>query len=179
LETQDDAQRVVGPVVLARSWPRAAVLARPAGEDPFPWPNASGRRPVVVLVTIVDTNVDRMFTRTFAGSPIRIGSHRSTDLRLRHPEIARCHGEIGFEPGSLWFRNRAWTKRTFVDEASLTRGEAVTLTDQSVISIGPFRIDVSLCKLRFREAERSRRTTPLVLPAYRELFHETRAVSDE
>jgi predicted component of type VI protein secretion system len=150
VETADDVQRMASPVGLERQ----------------SWPGVMAKRPLVVLVTVVDTDAGRMFSRTFAGSPIRIGSHRSNDLRLRHREVARCHGEIGFEAGSVWLRNRAWTRRTLVDEAPLARGEAVTVTDQSVIVIGPFRIDVSLCKPRLREAERSRRTTPLVLPSF-------------
>jgi predicted component of type VI protein secretion system len=121
-------------------------------------------RPLVALVTIVDTDSERMFSRTFAASPIRIGSHRTSDLHLRHPQVARCHGEISFEPGCACFLNRAWSKRTSVDDWRLARGEAVWLTEWSVIALGPFRIDVSLCKPRLRDAERSRKVTPLVLP---------------
>ena len=122
-------------------------------------------RPLVALITIVDTTSDRMFSRTFAASPIRIGSHRASDLHLRHPQVARCHGEISFRPGSACFRNRAWAKHTSVDQWRLARGEAVWLAEHSVIALGPFRIDVSLCKPRLRDAERSRKVTPLVLPS--------------
>ena len=121
-------------------------------------------KPLVALVTIVDTGSERMFSRTFAASPIRIGSHRASDLHLRHPQVARYHGEIFFEPGSACFLNRAWSKQTSVDEWRLARGEAVWLTEWSVIALGPFRIDLSLCKPRLRDAERSRKVTPLVLP---------------
>ena len=121
-------------------------------------------RPIVALVTIVDTSSDRMFSRTFAASPIRIGSHRGSDLHLRHPQVARRHGEISFQSGSACFRNRAWSKRTCVDQWRLARGEGVWLAEQSVIALGPFRIDVSFCRPRLRDGERSRKVTPLVLP---------------
>ncbi|HET6151024.1 MAG TPA: FHA domain-containing protein [Polyangia bacterium] len=121
-------------------------------------------RSLVALVTIVDTTSDRMFSRIFAESPIRIGSHRASDLHLHHPEVARCHGEISFQLGSACFRNRAWSKQTCVDEWRLARGEGVWLAERAVIALGPFRIDVSFCKPRLRDAERSRKVTPLVLP---------------
>jgi len=126
---------------------------------------ATNRAPVA-LVTVVDAGSERLFSRTFAVSPIRIGSHRASDLQLRHPAIARCHGEICFEAGWVCFRNRAWSKRTLVDQWRLARGEAVWLAAESVIALGPFRIDVSLCKPKpaMRDAERSRKVTPLVLP---------------
>jgi pSer/pThr/pTyr-binding forkhead associated (FHA) protein len=121
-------------------------------------------KPLVALVTIVDSGSDRLFSRTFAESPIRIGSHPRSDLQLRHPQVARCHGEISFQPGRACFVNRAWSKQTYVDRWRLAHGEAVWLAEQSVIALGPFRIDVSLCKPRLRDDERSRKATPLVLP---------------
>jgi predicted component of type VI protein secretion system len=121
-------------------------------------------KPLVALVTILDTSSERMFSRTFAASPIRIGSRRGSDLHLRHPQVAGRHGEISFQPGCACFLNRAWSKRTCVDQWRLAHGEAVWLAEQSVIALGPFRIDVSLCKPRLRDAERSRKVTPLILP---------------
>ncbi len=118
-------------------------------------------RPVVARVTIVDTNVERMFTYRFALSPIRLGRHRASDLRLRHAQVARWHGEIGFAPDLVFFRNRAWTKPTWVDGRRLARGEAVTLSEHSVIAVGCFEIDVHLCRPAMRERERARKVAPL------------------
>jgi hypothetical protein len=141
-------------------WPRA--WAPPATSGRVSWPVATVK-PLVALVTVVDVAVQRMFTRTFDVSPVRIGSHATCDLRLAGAHVARYHGEIYFEPAGvcLFFRNHAWTKATFVDDRRLARGEAVTLTEQSVIAVGRFRIDVSMCRARTRDRERARKVTPL------------------
>ena len=133
----------------------------------FGWDTGELRRvnrAPVALVTVVDASSERLFSLTFAESPIRIGRYRSSHLQLRHPEIARCHGEICFQAGWACFRNHAWSKRSSIDQWRLARGEAVWLAEDSVIELGPFRIDVSLCKPRMRDAERARKVTPLVLP---------------
>jgi hypothetical protein len=141
-------------------WPRAWAAAATPGR--VSWPIAAAR-PLVALVTIVDVAVQRMSTRTFDSSPVRIGRHPTCELRLADTQVARYHGEICFEPDGvcLFFRNHAWTKATFVDDRRLARGEAVTLTEQSVIAVGRFRIDVSMCRARTRDHERARKVTPL------------------
>ena len=145
-----------------QQWPR--VWAGPAAEDRGRWPTPRAK-PLLALITVVDGALQRMFTRTFDVSPVRIGSHRTCDLRLPHPRVARWHGEISFEPDCVFFRNHAWTKPTSVDDRPLARGEAVTLSEESVIAMGCFRIDVCLRRARIRDHERARKVTPLfVLP---------------
>jgi predicted component of type VI protein secretion system len=132
-----------------------------AGIEPRPG------RPRVALVTVVDTVSDRVFRETFVAGPVRIGGHRANDLRLSHSRVARWHGEIDFEADQVSFRHRAWTRRSSVDGRALARGEAVRLTEQSVIAIGPFRLDVSLCAPRVqRTGARARKLTPLVAPRF-------------
>jgi hypothetical protein len=161
----DDAGAGVRPELATRGaptqhWPRAWAPGDPPGR--VLWPIATAR-PLVALVTIVDVAIQRMFTRTCDISPVRIGRHPTCELRLADSQVARYHGEICFEPDGvcLFFRNHAWTKATFVDDRRLARGEAVTLTEQSVIAVGRFRIDVSMCRARTRDRERARKVTPL------------------
>jgi len=112
-------------------------------------------------VRVVDTEGGRTFTERFDATPIRIGRALDSDLVLPHPAIAARHGEIAIGTRAAHFRSRAWLRASYVDGARVRRGRAVKLTDETVISLGPYEIRVWF-RVRDRRYERDRRVTPLI-----------------
>jgi hypothetical protein len=102
----------------------------------------------VAIVQVLNTLTGRTFSRRFADSPIRIGSHRTSDLRLQHPAVAHRHGEILFG----LFRNLAWTKRTWIDGLRATPGQVLKLTSEAAVTIRPFRVEVFIQPADTQEA---------------------------
>jgi hypothetical protein len=118
---------------------------------------------VEALVGIVNTEASRAFTEAFVESPIRIGRSRTNSLCLEHPTIARSHGEISFGPSHVLFRNHAWTKASCVDGIRIKRGQALELNADSVITLGPFRIQVLRRTPWARRDDDTDKVTPLAL----------------
>jgi hypothetical protein len=116
---------------------------------------------VEALVGIVNTQLSRAFTMKFAASPIRIGRAQTNSLCLEHPAVARSHGEISFGPDAVVFRSRALMKSSWVDGTRIKRGRAVELTETSVITLGPFRLEVCMRTPWTARDHRSTKVTPV------------------
>lgn len=112
-------------------------------------------------VRVVDTDGGRTFIERFDATPIRIGRALDSDLVLPHPAIAVRHGEIAIGARAAHFRSRAWLRASYVDGARVRRGRVVKMTDETVISLGPYEIRVWF-RVRDRRYERDRRVTPLI-----------------
>lgn len=129
-------------------------------------------------VQVIDTQGGRTYTQRFDTTPIRIGRAPCSDLFLPHTAIAGRHGEISIGPRFAYFRSRAWWRRSWIDGVRVKRGRAVKLTQDSVITIGPFEVKLSF-RVRDWRYERERKVTPLVLagnPAGSELSQSCRRV---
>ena len=113
-------------------------------------------------IQIVDTEGGRTLTERFDTTPIRIGRALDNDLLLPHPGIAAYHGEVAIGARFAYFRSCAWVRASRIDGVRVKRGRAVKLTDESVISLGPFQITVWF-RVRDRRTERDRLVTPLAL----------------
>jgi predicted component of type VI protein secretion system len=114
-------------------------------------------------VQVVDTETGWKFTQRFDTTPIRIGRALSSDLLLPHAAIAGRHGEISIGLRVAYFRSRAWLRSTWIDGVQAKRGRSIKLTQDSVITIGPFEVKVAF-RVRDRRYERERAVTPLALP---------------
>ena len=112
-------------------------------------------------VRVVDTVGGRTFTERFDATPIRIGRALDSDLVLPHPAIAAHHGEIAIGARAAHFRSRAWLRASYVDGARARRGRVVKMTEETVISLGPYEIRVWF-RVRDRRYERDRKVTPLI-----------------
>jgi pSer/pThr/pTyr-binding forkhead associated (FHA) protein len=113
-------------------------------------------------VQVVDTEGGGVFTERFDATPIRIGRALDSDLMLPHPAIAGHHGEIAIGPRVAYFRRRAWLRASRIDGVLVKRGRAVKVTDESVISLGPYEVRVWF-RVRDRGYERERKVTPLAI----------------
>jgi pSer/pThr/pTyr-binding forkhead associated (FHA) protein len=113
-------------------------------------------------VQVVDTERGQTFIERFDTTPIRIGRALDSDLVLPHPSIAARHGELVIGARVAHFRGRAWLRASYVDGARVTRGRAVKLTDESVISLGPYEVRIWF-RVRDRRTERDRLVTPLAV----------------
>jgi pSer/pThr/pTyr-binding forkhead associated (FHA) protein len=118
-------------------------------------------------VRVVDTDAGRTFIERFDATPIRIGRALDSDLVLPHPAIAARHGEIAIGQRFAYFRSRAWLRPSRIDGVRIRRGLAVRLTDESVITLGPYEFTVWF-RARDRRYERDRKVTPLALGVVRE-----------
>ena len=114
-------------------------------------------------IQVVDTEGGRTFIERFDTTPIRIGRALDSDLVLPHPAIAARQGEIAIGARAAHFFSRAWLRASYVDGARVKRGRAVKLTDETVISVGPYEVRVWF-RVRDRRTERDRLVTPLALP---------------
>jgi len=92
------------------------------------------------IVEIYEPRTARTLIRTFAVSPVVVGSGPRAALRLEDPAVAPVHGQIWFCDDVLHFGNLA--PKTWLNDHPLEVGALAPLTEKSALMVGSFCLTV-------------------------------------
>ncbi len=96
----------------------------------------------MLIVEVVDTQSNLRQEYTFDRAPIRIGRSPLNELPLERSFVSHCHGVLQYDAVRCEFVDLGSTNGTFVGAERLAKNQPVTLTANSVLTIGALELRV-------------------------------------